>query len=300
MPQTALPFFLLLLSMQFSLITGQTYTPVLADQVLEQNKLIEARATWNRLVVPTSNYQFSMRKACHACCWTNMCGADNYPWDIQVNYDQYIYGNQYTGTKAKDEKNGGVTTAKNMNQIFDEIQAVLNTADQFVEAEYDAYWGHPTHYKIQAGVDPNSASTTLTEVTIYNVFMNSASQLSLYNNGVNLWSRAFPPGALKNYEFEYFDYSPDALIATYPIVVTVTNGVVSSAYDNAGVYMGLNVLDIDGYFAQIGRQIDINSPWINNAYDPQLGFPNEMFVINGVTAGAAYGHVLITYFSFLI
>lgn len=299
MLQAALPFLLLLLSTQISLIAGQ-YTPVVADQVVEQNKLTQARATWNSRVPFTSNYQFTMQKECHACCWKNTCGADNYPWEVQVNYDQYIYGNQYTGTKAKDEKAGAVYGAKDMNQIFDEIQAVLNAADQFVEAEYDPYWGNPTRYKIQAGVDPNSDSTTLTEVSVFYVALNSASQLSLFNNGVNLWSRAFPPGALKNYEFDYFDYSPDALRATYPIVVTVTNGAVSSAYDSAGVYMGLNVLDIDGYFAQLDRQINLNSPWIDNVYDPQLGFPSYMYVINGATTGAAFGHVEITYFSFLI
>jgi len=298
MAQIVLPFLALLFSAQLSLIAGQ-YTLVVADQASEQNELTQARGTWNSRVALTANYEYTMGKGCHACCWKNTCSADNYPWNVQVNYDQYTMTNQYTGTKAKDAKNSGVTTARNMNQIFDEIQAVLTAADQFVEAEYDAYYGHPIHYKIQNGVDPNSGTTTLTEVSIYDVYINAASQLSLYNTGITAWSRAFA-GGRKNYEFGYYDTSPDAVPASYPIVVTVTNGAVSAAYDTSGVYMGLNVMSIDGYFTQIKRQIDLNSPWINNAYDPQFGFPNDMFVINGATTGAAYGQIQITYFSFLI
>jgi hypothetical protein len=254
-------------------------TPTAAPDRIVDNVDDVAAANQRELLTSAQARWQANRPLSYSFRYTLQCECDQGPWQVVVDAD-----GASTSTLVFDETRIATAPYLSVEDIFEDIENALNTGDFPVEIEYGSDLGLP-HTYIFNGPELASDGGFVLVVTqfIADPADAQAANRQEFQAAVERWQQA----AISAYDFtfERICFCPIEYIGPYE--ASALNGeVIAATLDGIDVFdvdtitieaYGDLVLTVEAIFAEVDRAIDEASSYTVE-YDPELGFPSNVFI----------------------
>jgi len=261
-------------------VTNPTPGVTTQPTVTPDNVVDDVSATSQRELLASAQARWQAnRPLSYSFRYTLQCLCDQGPWQVVVDADAVS-----TSTLVFDETRVATAPYLSVEDIFEHIEGALSAGEVPVEVEYDSHLGLPRTYTFNG---PEIAFDGGFELVVIQFTADPADAQAAnrqeFQAAVERWQQA----AIRAYDFTFHRvcFCPIEYIGPYE--ASVLNGeAIAATLDGIDVFdldtinietYGDLVLTVEEIFAELDRAIDEASSYTVE-YDPELGFPSNVFI----------------------
>ena len=234
----------------------RSYGEVNAKQT-QQHHLNKGKAQWYNVQSNNRYYRYNYHQDC------NTCARLHFPWRVKLESGKAPVA---IDTEGKQHHSGVMSIAS----MFEKLQNdILNPDIKSLEAQYDAVMGYPTNVRTEY------ADGFVLNWRVFNFQFEEESAQGELTRNKDKWESQ----GIRNYDFTYYEESPNPHGIEWPLLVQVRDGKPSKTFDRNGKEVtNLIPQTLDQYFSTIQRQLNKEGVFVDNEYSKR-GYASNIDIV---------------------